>query len=61
MSTAMTSNFIISTIFLLSTSVCYATPDYQPLGKPATELGKQSEWNLTISPNGENLPAGKGL
>ncbi len=60
MSTAMTSNLIISTAFLLSISACYAETNYQPLGKPATEISSQSEWNLTISPDGKNLPEGSG-
>jgi len=60
MSTAMTSNFIIITTFLLSASLSYAEPNYQPLGMPATELSEQSEWNLTISPDGKNLPEGSG-
>ncbi len=60
MSTAMTSNFIIGTTLLLCASLSYAEPNYQPLGMPATELSEQSEWNLTISPDGKNLPEGKG-
>lgn len=60
MSTVMTSKFIISSALLLSASLSSADTDYQPLGKPANELSKQSEWNLTISPDGKNLPVGKG-
>lgn len=54
------SNLIISVSLLLSASFVYADPNYQPLGVPAAELSEQVQWNLTISPNGKNLPSGKG-
>jgi len=37
-----------------------AQPLYQPLGQPAAELSDRPEWNLTISPDGQGLPAGSG-
>jgi len=33
---------------------------YQPLGQDARALSQQAEWNLSISPDGTNLPAGRG-
>ncbi|MCX4188332.1 c-type cytochrome [Methylophaga sp. OBS4] len=33
---------------------------FQPLGQAAKELSKLPEWNLSISPEGEGLPAGSG-
>ena len=46
---------------LLSFStLSFAEPDYQALGKDATELSQQAQWNLSISPDGTGLPAGKG-
>lgn len=60
MSTVMTFKHIIGAGFLLGVSLSYAEPDYQPLGVPAAELSEQAEWNLTISPDGKNLPEGTG-
>ncbi|MTI63324.1 cytochrome c [Methylophaga sp.] len=37
-----------------------AQPLYQPLGQPASDLSDKPEWNLTISPDGQGLPAGSG-
>ncbi|MBL1321663.1 MAG: cytochrome c [Methylophaga sp.] len=56
----MTSNLIISIALLIFSSLCHADIVYQPLGKPAADISKQSEWNLTISPDGKNLPEGTG-
>lgn len=60
MSMAMTSNFILPATLLLITTVSIAEPEYQTLGQSAVELSEQAEWNLTISPDGKNLPVGKG-
>ena len=46
-------------ISLFSASI-YADADYQKLGKPAHDLSSQSQWNLSIAPDGINLPEGKG-
>ena len=37
-----------------------AEPLFQPLGKDATQASPQAAWNLTITPDGNNLPAGHG-
>jgi len=51
-----------ATAILLSFSIhSYADTDYQPLGKPAGHLSEQSQWNLTIYPDGTGLPVGKGI
>jgi cytochrome c len=56
---AMTSNIVRMSLLLFS-SLCYAETIYQPLGQPATDVTNQAQWNLTISPDGKNLPVGKG-
>lgn len=37
-----------------------AQPLYQPLGEDAADLSQRPEWNLTITPDGQGLPAGSG-
>ena len=59
MSMATTSNITYISLLLFS-SLCYADISYQPLGQPAANLTEQPKWNLTISPDGKNLPVGKG-
>lgn len=59
MSMAMTSNIVRLSLLLFS-SLCYAETIYQPLGQPANDLTNQTQWNLTVSPDGKNLPIGKG-
>ncbi len=56
---SMVSNYLIA-LLLLSSTYSYAAPVHQPLGKLAAELSQQSQWNLSISPSGENLPIGSG-
>lgn len=60
MSMVMTSKLITGSLFFIISAVAYADISYQLLGKPAAALSAQSQWNLTISPDGENLPVGKG-
>jgi len=60
MSTVMTSKLIIGATLLLFSTSSYADITYQSLGQAATDLSKQAEWNLTISPDGDNLPTGNG-
>ncbi|MDQ7073096.1 MAG: cytochrome c [Gammaproteobacteria bacterium] len=55
----MTSNIVYLSLLIFST-LSVAETSYQPLGKPATDLSEQSQWNLTIFPDGKNLPIGKG-
>lgn len=51
----------LSYLFFISYSLhSYADAEYQALGKPAQELSSQVQWNLTITPEGENLPDGHG-
>ncbi|RKZ94812.1 MAG: cytochrome c [Gammaproteobacteria bacterium] len=57
---SMVSKFISSTAIILISINSFADTDYQPLGKAADDLSKQAQWNLSISPTGEGLPAGKG-
>ena len=47
-------------ISLLITASSYAESSHQSLGKNAEQLSPQSQWNLSISPDGENLPVGSG-
>jgi len=56
----MSTVFKLSILLLLSSGSAYAEPTHQSLGKPAEILSQQSQWNLTISPDGKDLPAGKG-
>ncbi len=55
----MTSNIVYLSLLLFST-LSVAETSYQPLGKPAADLSEQPQWNLTIFPDGKNLPIGKG-
>ncbi len=41
-------------------SPCLADTLFQPLGQDAKALMQQPEWNLTIFPDGRNLPDGEG-
>jgi cytochrome c len=51
----------LSTVLLVACcSLSYADTEYQTLGKPAQHLTKQAQWNLTITPEGKNLPEGHG-
>lgn len=51
----------LSYILFMSYSLhSYADAEYQALGKPAQELSSQAHWNLTITPEGKNLPKGHG-
>lgn len=52
--------FKISLVLLLLSQSCFAESPHQLLGKPADKLSQQAEWNLTITPDGKNLPKGKG-
>lgn len=51
---------LLITLCFLTSSVSYADGDYQHLGKKADQLSSQKQWNLTILPNGSNLPKGHG-
>ncbi len=57
-------SMLIKTIFigicLLHSLTSLAENDYQKLGKKADHLSQQAQWNLTILPNGDNLPKGSG-
>lgn len=56
---SMLINIFGSVLFVLTCVNCYAT-DYQFLGQPADLLSQQPQWNLSISPDGQNLPIGQG-
>jgi len=56
----MVSKFLSSIAIILISFNSAADTDYQPLGEAADDLSKQAQWNLSISPTGESLPAGKG-
>lgn len=47
-------------LVLLFPATLVAEPLFQPLGKDAKQASPQSAWNLTITPDGKNLPAGHG-
>lgn len=49
-----------SLLFVAWCSFTYADTTYQTLGKPAEQLSSQIQWNLTITPDGKNLPEGQG-
>ena len=57
---SMASKFIVTISLILLTTLSYAEAQHQALGKPADKLSQQSQWNLSISPAGENLPIGSG-
>jgi cytochrome c len=48
------------TLCLAISITSYADNDYQSLGKKADHLTAQKQWNLTITPDGTNLPKGRG-
>lgn len=56
----MDSRTYVFLALILANAVSYAETDYQPLGKPASELSQQQQWNLSISPDGTGLPSGSG-
>ena len=47
-------------LLLLLFMTCHADDHYQPMGTPANQLSQQAQWNLSISPDGKDLPTGKG-
>ncbi len=47
-------------IFLLFSPALVAEPFVQPLGENAGEQSPLAAWNLTITPDGKNLPTGHG-
>jgi len=51
---------LLPILLLISSSVYAEEVLHQSLGKPADTLTNQAKWNLTIFPDGKNLPAGKG-
>lgn len=53
-------SFLSSTLLLACCAYSYADTEYQALGKPAEQLSSQAQWNLTITPEGKNLPEGHG-
>jgi len=55
----MVSKLSIPALFVLSALVA-AEPTHQNLGLDAGALSQEPQWNLTISPDGKNLPEGKG-
>ena len=57
---SMASKFFLSTTLILITALSYADTSYQSLGKPADQLSQQSQWNLSILPDGTGLPIGSG-
>ena len=56
---SMVSKHLFSILLIITTS-SYAESSHQSLGKNAEQLSPQSQWNLSISPDGENLPVGSG-
>ena len=51
---------LVTLLISLLFSSANAEPMYQALGKNAEQLSQQSQWNLTITPEGKNLPKGSG-
>jgi cytochrome c len=49
--------FLVKILLLCTTS--WAS-DYPSLGQEANDLAQHPEWNLTITPDGKNLPQGQG-
>lgn len=47
-------------VLLLLASHAGAEPGHQALGRDASELTQQPQWNLTITPDGNGLPDGRG-
>jgi len=47
-------------LLLLFSKTCFAVDSHQLLGKAANHLSQQSQFNLTITPDGKGLPPGKG-
>jgi S-disulfanyl-L-cysteine oxidoreductase SoxD len=57
---SMAPKFLFCTALILASFNSIAETVFQPLGNAADNLSKQAQWNLSISPTGEGLPAGKG-
>lgn len=55
----MASKLLFSILLMITTS-SYAEPSQQSLGKAAEQLSQQSQWNLSITPDGAGLPIGSG-
>ncbi|WP_293752290.1 cytochrome c, partial [uncultured Paraglaciecola sp.] len=55
------SKVFTTTLLLLLASYSHAESDHQSLGKPAEALSQQTQWNLSIAPDGKALPKGKGF
>tara|TARA_R110002050_G_scaffold9504_1_gene32987 strand:- start:124023 stop:124559 length:537 start_codon:yes stop_codon:yes gene_type:complete len=53
-------NFLSGLLLIAAFSHSYADIKYQALGKPAQQLSSQTQWNLTITPEGKGLPTGHG-
>jgi cytochrome c len=49
-----------ASLLLLLSQACFAVDSHQLLGNDANELSQQSQFNLTITPDGKGLPVGKG-
>ena len=49
-----------TSLLLLLSQACFAVDSHQLLGNDANELSQQSQFNLTITPDGKGLPVGKG-
>jgi cytochrome c len=45
---------------LLFSAHAVAEPAHQALGRDASEMTQQPQWNLTITPDGTGLPVGRG-
>jgi cytochrome c len=55
----MDSRWLLMVSLVICSTLCLA--QQQPkLGQPATTITQLPEWNLTIMPDGTNLPVGKG-
>lgn len=53
-------SLLSSLLFIVCCSYATADTDYQKLGQSAAQLSSQAHWNLTITPDGKNLPEGSG-
>lgn len=57
---SMTSRLVFTTLLILIFPASYAETNFQPLGQAAEQLSQSTQWNLSISPDGNNLPTGQG-
>jgi len=57
---SMLIRIVFVAIYLLHPQISYGQEDFQALGKKANDLSQQAQWNLTITPDGKNLPKGRG-